>query len=267
MAEIIHFSHANSFPASSYRKMFEALAPDYSVNFINTIGHNPKYPVTDCWPHLIDETIHFMEEHYHGQPVIAVGHSLGGFLSFLAAVRRPDLFKGIVLLDSPILGKVSSSALWLGKRLGFIERITPGQGALTRRREWDSLHEAINHFRSKPMFARFDEECLRDYVEKGTVAANGRLRLLFEPEIEYQIYVGLPHDFPRYRQQLQVPTGFVGGRQSTVFTRLDVAHMKRHFGIHTHFIDGGHLYPLERPNEAANAVRYMIDRLGLAAKG
>lgn len=261
MTEIIHFSHANGFPADSYRKLFQHLAPEYEVSYINTLGHNPRYPVSDCWPNLIDETVRFMEQCYGGQPVYAVGHSLGGFLSFLAAIRRPELFRGIVLLDSPILGHLSSTSLWLGKRFGFIDRLTPGRGTLTRRREWASQIEAYRHFAAKPMFARFDPDCLRDYVERGTVPAGDKVRLLFQPEIEYKIYVGLPHDFPGYRGQLKVPTGFIGGRQSTTFTRFDVAHMRRSFGIRCQFVDGGHLYPLERPEAAAAAIRAMLPTL------
>ena len=89
MRDIIHFSHANGFPAQAYRKLFGYLEADYQIGYINAIGHDPRFPVTEGWPNLIDELILYLEQHYD-QPVIALGHSLGGFLSFFTALRRPD---------------------------------------------------------------------------------------------------------------------------------------------------------------------------------
>jgi pimeloyl-ACP methyl ester carboxylesterase len=33
-----------------------------------------------------------------------VGHSLGGFLSLMCAARHPELARGVLLIDSPVLG-------------------------------------------------------------------------------------------------------------------------------------------------------------------
>ncbi len=49
--DVLHFSHANGFPAACYRKFFGYLEPDFRVSSINCIGHDPAYPVTDGWPH------------------------------------------------------------------------------------------------------------------------------------------------------------------------------------------------------------------------
>jgi pimeloyl-ACP methyl ester carboxylesterase len=259
----LHFSHANSFPAGSYRKFLAPLSERYAVGYIDVLGHDPRYPVTDCWPHLVQETLDFIANRYT-EPVIAVGHSLGGFLSFMAALRRPELFRAIVLLDSPVFARPISTALWLGKRLGFIDRITPGRGTRTRRRHWPSVDAAIEHFRGKGLFAGFDPDCLRDYCEAGTVPVADGVRLRFDPEIEYQIYCGLPHVFPRYRGQLRVPAGFIGGQASTYVRRSDVAQMRRHFGMQVMTVPGGHLFPFEHPHDAAAAVQTMLTRLGVA---
>ena len=53
-------------------------------------GHNPAYPVTANWPHLVQNDRHFG---LHSEPVILLGHSLGGILSLMAASRRPDLVR------------------------------------------------------------------------------------------------------------------------------------------------------------------------------
>ncbi|MBV8466636.1 MAG: alpha/beta hydrolase [Burkholderiales bacterium] len=256
----LHFTHANSFPAVSYRKFLSAFERDFDVGFIDMLGHNPAYPVTDCWPNLVDESLHYIEARYAG-PVIAVGHSLGGFISFLCAIKRPELFRAVVLLDSPIFSRRVSSMLWLGKRLGFIERLTPGRGSRTRRHRWTTSAEVLTHFQARAMFAAFDPDCLKDYVEGGTHAVEEGVQLRFEREVEYRIYCGLPHIFPSLQGQLRVPTGFIGGSHSDYVRTADIRHMRRGFGIVTREFDGGHLFPLEAPLAAARSTRDMIETL------
>ncbi|MDN3579094.1 alpha/beta hydrolase [Chitinimonas viridis] len=256
----LHFSHANSFPASSYKQFLSQFEADFDVGYIEALGHDPRYPVHDCWPNQVLESIRYIEQRYD-QPVIAVGHSLGGFLSFMCAMERPDLFRAVVLLDSPIFSRRVSSMLRLGKWFGFIERLTPGRGSRTRRREWPSTEAAYRHFEGRGMFADFDPRCLRDYVMEGTVPTENGVRLKFDTEVEYRIYVGLPHVFPRHRGKLTVPTGFIGGKTSIYVRPADIASMKRHFGVKLAEFDGGHLFPFEKPELAAVAVKEMIAAL------
>lgn len=260
----LHFSHANSFPAGSYRKFLQYFEADYDLGFIETLGHNPHFPVSDCWPALVEESLAYIEARY-SQPVIGLGHSLGGFLSFMCALRRPELFRGVILLDSPIFSRRVSSMLWLGKRLGFIDRITPGRGTLRRRREWPSVEDAYRHFQGRGMFASFDPDCLRDYVLAGTEPSAQGVSLKFDPAVEHDIYCGLPHIFPRFRGQLRVPTIFIGGRSSEYVRRADLNHMQRHFGIEIQQIEGGHLFPFEQPATTAKAVKNALTRLAALA--
>lgn len=261
MRDIIHFSHANGFPAPAYRKLFSFLETDFELGCIDAIGHDPRYPVTDCWPHLIEELIHYLESHYD-RPVIAVGHSLGGFLSFFTALRRPDLFKAIVLLDSPIMGRMKSTMLAMAKQFGVMDRITPAGACRARRRQWPSADAAASYFRGKPLFANFDPECLKDYAQRCTVPQEqGGVRLLFDPEIEYLIYCHLPHTYPVYRRKLQVPAAFIGGRESHLVHGIDIRNMRRHHGIVCSRIDGGHLYPLEHPQQTAAQIKRVIEQL------
>src|SRR5258707_6558196 len=144
---ILHFSHANGFPAACYRKMVSYLEPAFAIGAINTIGHDPRHPVTDSWPHLVAELIERVER--YREPVVGVGHSLGGYLTALAALKRPALFRAIILLDSPILARWKGAALGLVKRVGLLDRVTPAGITRDRRATWASSEEAYAHFRNK----------------------------------------------------------------------------------------------------------------------
>src|SRR6267378_8124321 len=143
-AMILHFSHANGFPAACYRKMFSFLERDFEIDYIDTIGHEPRHPVTDSWPHLVAELIERLER--YREPVLAVGHSLGGYLTMLAALERPELFRAIVVLDSPVIGTWAGRAFGLVKRFGLVDRVTPAGATRDRRSHWKSAEEAYKHF-------------------------------------------------------------------------------------------------------------------------
>jgi pimeloyl-ACP methyl ester carboxylesterase len=250
--DTLHFSHANGFPAACYRKFFSYLEHDFRISSINCIGHDPAYPVTDGWPHLVAQLIDHLAAHCRG-PVVGVGHSLGGYLTFMAAVQRPELFKCIILLDAPIIGYFQGTALAMLKRLGLADRITPAHGTRERRRDWPSVEDMITHFRRRKIFRHFDPDCLRDYATLGTVAEDGHVRLAFDPEIEYRIYRGVPHDLVYYCNRLTLPSGFIGGRHSNVVRQVGLAHTRRSFRLKR--VEGGHLFPFEGPQAAATAVR------------
>lgn len=58
-----------------------------------------------CTEDLVARLTGCAEEHVRatGGPVVLLGHSRGGWLARLVAVRRPDLVRGVVMVGSPVL--------------------------------------------------------------------------------------------------------------------------------------------------------------------
>jgi pimeloyl-ACP methyl ester carboxylesterase len=233
--------------------MLRPLRDHFSVSWEEALGMDPRHPPTEGWPHLVEQLIASIRE-----PVYGVGHSLGGYLNYLAAVQRPELFRAIVLLDAPIIGPFRGSVLGAVKRLGIVDRVTPAGATRDRRSSWPSREEARAHFRSRPLFRHFADQCLDDYVAHGLVE-NHQLRLRIDPAIEYQIYRTIPHDMMRHLPKLRVPAGFIGGAESDVVRRVRLAGMKPKFRMRK--VPGGHLFPFERPREAAAALVAMLSDL------
>lgn len=256
----LQFSHANGFPAACYRQLFAHLEHDWRISAIPAIGMDPRHPPSEGWPLLLEQLITHIERH-HTRPVLGVGHSLGGFLSFLAAARRPELFRAVILLDAPIIGPIKGRLFAASKRLGFVDRVTPAGATRERRARWQSLAEAEQHFRGKKLFRGFTPECLRDYVRYGLEEHDGALRLVIDPAVETQIYRTTPHDMSRPLRDLRVRAGFIGGADSDVVRQVGLATMRR-AGMALSRVPGGHLFPFEDPAGCADAIRRMAERLG-----
>lgn len=253
MKELIHFAHGNGFPALCYSQMLNHLKQRFDVCYLDKIGHDPLFPVSENWHNLVYEIIASVRKQAN-QPVIAVGHSLGGILSLLAAVEHPELFKAVIMLDSPIIGRFKSSMVRLAKALGIIDRVTPAFRTMGRRVYWQNHEVLVHYLRTRDLFKTFTDECLNDYISYGLEYRENGYYLRFDRHIEYQIYRTIPHVLPDFEGKLVTPTALIYGDKSSVVDRMDVRYMKKYFNIISFKIKGTHLFPMERPNEVATQI-------------
>ena len=256
----IVFAHANGFAAGTYRVLFEAWrAAGHAVHAIDQLGHDPAYPVTGNWPHLRQQLIDFIE-HRAGGPALLVGHSLGGLLSLMAACRRPELARGVVMLDSPVVTGWRAHGLQVAKASGLIRRVSPGRIAQRRRHTWPDRAAVHAHFAAKHAFARWDPQVLADYVEHGFEERDGEVVLAFDREIETRIYNTLPHQLGRmlHRHPPRCPVAFVAGTQSVEVRQGGLEASRALARERFVWIEGTHLYPMERPDETARVVLELI---------
>lgn len=237
----------------------------FDVDAIEKFGHDPKYPVTDNWPHLVQQLADFARERveFVGGPVFLVGHSLGGFLSLMCAARHPELARGVVLIDSPILGGWRAGALELTKRTPLMKSVTPGVISRKRKNVWEHREAVFEHFRSKKAFAHWDERVLRDYVEHGTFDAEDSRLLSFDRDVETAIYETLPHNLSGLlrKQPLKCKAAFIGGRQSVEMKRVGLTMTQQVTKGRMTMLDGSHLFPMEKPIATAAAVEAALRNL------
>ncbi|MDD0840791.1 alpha/beta hydrolase [Curvibacter sp. HBC61] len=274
---LIIFSHANSFPAGTYRLLFEQLRQrGFRVRAVDQFGHDPRYPVTSNWPHLVQQLTDFAQAEIEqaGEPAFLVGHSLGGFLSVMAAAQHPKLgghgVKGVLLLDSPLLGGWRATTVGVMKQTQLVGSVSPGKISLRRRNSWASADEALAHFEHKKAFARWDPQVLRDYIAHGThdeLGAHGPRRVLsFTREVETAIYNTLPHNLDRLlaRHPLKCPAAFIGGRASKEMQQVGMAMTEKVVKGRVMMLDGSHLFPMEKPIATAAAIEAALLNLDTA---
>lgn len=254
----IHFCHANGFPARSYDVMLNRLSESFDVSFLDMHGHHPDYPISDNWQYLVDELIDELTAK-HDEPIIAIGHSMGGVLTFLAAQQRPDLFKHLILLDPPLLDAITSMIIGLAKRFKFIDKITPAGRTKGRQELFDDHEHAFNYFSGKSLFKSADPRCVKDYIFHGTESSDELLKLKYSVDNEVAIYRTLPHNISF--KASTVPSTLLYGDVSDVVRPALLKKIKKVPLMSVKSVQGGHLFPLESPEQTADQIKAIIEGL------
>lgn len=262
MRDVMLFSHANGFPVGTYRKMLDVLSETFEIHAVERFGHDPRFPVTRSWPGLVKELL--AEIDAQPEPVWLVGHSLGGFLSLMAALRRPGRVRGVLMLDSPVIAGWRARLLRVAQWLDIDARQSPAAATKHRCNLWPDLDSVWIHFKAKRKFDRWDEDVLRDYVEHGTepTGRDGERTLRFSREIEYRIYRTLPTNMGhKVAGGAPFLVSFVAGTRSSEVRQVGLAATRRLVGRRLRWIEGSHLYPMEKPLETAGLIRELIDEM------
>ena len=255
----IVFAHGNSFPGATYNVLFEHLRQrGFTVSAVDRFGHDPQYPVTSNWPHLVQQLADFTRQQVQdaGEPVFLAGHSLGGILSVMAAAQHPEGVRGVLMLDSPLVSGWRATTVGMAKSTHLVSAVSPGRVSRQRRISWASTEEALEHFRKKKVFARWDAQMLSDYVTHGLHDEDGRRVLRFDRAVETAIYNTLPHNLGALLRQnpLRCPASFIGGRASVEMRQVGMALTQRVTGGRIMMLDGSHLFPMEQPLATAAAM-------------
>ncbi|MBI2768903.1 MAG: alpha/beta hydrolase [Burkholderiales bacterium] len=256
---LIVFSHANSFPAATYSVLFKSLrSRGFVVKAVDKFGHDEAHPVTNNWPHLVSQLQEFAQREVDkaGESAFLVGHSLGGLLSVMCAARHPQLARGVLLLDSPLLGGWRATALGAIKRTQLVGSISPGAVSRRRKNTWPSRQAALEHLRHKKAFAKWDEQVLNDYITHCTHDHDGQRVLSFDRDVETAIYNTLPDNLDRLlrRHPLRCPVAFIGGLASQEMKQVGMAMTMQVTRGRVMMMDGSHLFPMEKPLATAAAM-------------
>jgi pimeloyl-ACP methyl ester carboxylesterase len=259
----LHFLHANGYPPDCYKPLLELLKTEYHVfgMLLRPLWDGMKPEAIKDWIPFSDDLRLFLSSQPFDQtqvrpdPVIGVGHSIGAIVTLRTALRAPDKFRALILID-PVLFIPRFLINWhIARLLGLGERFHPLiQGAKKRRRTFDDLDTVFRGYRTRNIFRYMSDENLRIFIEGITKPkADGGYELVYPPEWEAQVYRTGMHDFDILRDlpKLEVPTLFIRGAETDTFLEDAVRLVKqKQPKARVEALDKStHLLPLERPKE------------------
>jgi pimeloyl-ACP methyl ester carboxylesterase len=263
---VMHIAPANGFVPETYLPLLRPFMADYRVvslppRVLWGDGQPPPIAPGIDWSQLADDMLAGMRQ-FALENVVAVGHSFGGIASILAVLQEPRRFRALILLDPTILHPQVIEMIKMAREKNI--PIPLAEGALRRRREFGSVQEAFDQFRSRSLFAQWSDEALRLYAEHGTQPTpDGKRTLRWSAEWEaYYFSIGYTATWELVPKLANVlPVLILRGGTSDTYIEESMLRVRDMLPRATHIdIPGhGHLFPQTAPEETA---RVMQDWLG-----
>jgi len=261
----LHFLHANGYPPECYQPLLDLLGTQYAVSAmkLRPLWDDAKIEDIKNWQPFSDDLLRFLSTGGLA-PAIGVGHSIGGIVTLRAALRDPDKFRALILLD-PVLFMPSRLIAWnIARVTGLGDKMHPLiAGAKKRRRTFDNLESIFRGYRSRNIFRYMSDENLRIYIAGITKQKpDGGYELVFSPEWESHIYLTGLQDFDIWRDlpKLKVPTLIIRGVETDTFLPKAANLVKQKqpkVKIET-LERSTHILPLEHPQEVFEIMRKFL---------
>jgi pimeloyl-ACP methyl ester carboxylesterase len=194
------FLHATGFNALTYRTMLAPLGERFHVMAVDLRGHGrSRLPARRfgyaSWNRHRDDVIELLDNHLRAALTLA-GHSMGATVGLLVAGARPDLVRGLALID-PVIMPPARYALHAAPGMSLVSRYSfPIARAAARRRSiFESKEDAVRALTGRGIFKSFSQAMLSDYVEDGTAEGqDGKVQLTCAPAYEAATFAAQRND-------------------------------------------------------------------------
>ncbi len=264
--EAVHFYHANGFPAGVYKPFLHTLQKQFDVYALHSRATqiNAPSPNHKDWNIYADDLINFLEK--QGKPIIAIGHSMGASSTVLAAIKRPDLFKALVLIEPAMVTFPTSLLLKLApKKLIRDSKLV--KGTANKPDTWASRNDYENYIRKFKGYRQFSKATFDAFIDHGIQQVEDQYRLVFHKEWEAHNYTSPPYLMNNLKKldQLNIPTIAIRGKPNLFFPDKlwTTWQSKQPNAIFLEDTRYSHLFPLEGPEACMKLITEGLTTLGL----
>ncbi len=245
-----HFYGANGFPLGTYSEFLKQLSPKFKLTSLSlracwaNIG---KAPRQTNWEQYADDLIAFLEQNFN-EAIVGIGHSQGATATIIAASKRPELFKSLIVIEPASVTKTMSIVLRLTPY--FIKIMQqPFKSALEKKDVWESREAFYQDCRKNRAYKRISDQVLKDFAAFGLQPMkNGKFTLTFSSDWELSNYLLAPSIW-KYLRKIKIPIQVIAGKPSLFFSQKLREKWKQISPNSTIVVNEnyGHLFPLEEP--------------------
>ena len=256
-------SHATGFHAHCWEPVAHSLNSQHHVVGLDHRGYGDAEtvdPATMTWDQYGLDALAAARHLYaqHNEPIVGIGHSMGGASLLMAAHGEPHLFKALFVFEPIVFPPPDPDA---GERP---ESPLPA-GARKRRSRFPTFEAAIENFAAKPPMAAFNAVAREAYVRHGfKPTADGDIELKCLPEHEARTYEtggshGAWNSLPSITTPVWVLSGAIAPFQPSTFA-ITVAE-RIPASTYVRWDEVGHFGPLEKPELISQYVATVIATL------
>lgn len=261
--------HATGFHARLWDEVIAYLPKNYHVVAPDHLGHGRSHKPatmadwTDSCRALLPLIDHLVAGH-NGTPLIACGHSMGGYVLTMLAGERPDAFQNILLIDPVIF----EPDFYTGAN-----HVTPNPAdhpISKRRNQWDSAEQMQAHFSGRKPYATWEPTVLADYCHFGLLPAQDGTGFVLAcpPMVEASIYQNAQRCSPYpLAEHITADITIIRAKRAERAGEMDFSasptwpDLARHLNeardlywpAHSHFI------PMEAPQKIADMLSVIVD--------
>lgn len=187
---------------------------------------------------------------------LAVGHSMGATVLTIAAALFGMRPRAMILIEPIFLPEEFYSM-----DIKLKDHPLASQ-SIKRKNSWKDEEAALEYLKSKSLFAGWDEQMLRFYLQYGMEKQQeGELKLACSPRNEAAMFMGGKSTNPwPLLKKLTCPVLIVEGEKSTnkEFVDLRKAVSLLNNGRYISVSGAGHLIPMQKPQEVAKIIKEFL---------
>ena len=261
------FSHATGFNAETYKMLLQPLSDRFHIYAIDQRGHGftslpTEEGLAKDWIIYRDDLVRFLDG-LDGRPMILAGHSMGATVSLMAALLRPDLVRGLVLIEPVFMPGSRFHGLLARWRLARRGDPDLAERAARRRDTFESLEFVENGYRGRGAFQSWPDQMVHDYLKGGLLPTeDGKVKLACAPAWESQTFRMAPRGVAQTVRGLKCPVTLIHAGQHSTCSLQEALRFRR---LHKHtrrvFIEKAtHFLPMEYREAVQKEIARMAHR-------
>jgi len=255
------FIHANGFPPDAYKSLLSLLSSRYELK--STLlrplwDERSDIDSIKNWDIFLNDFLSECDKTKIEQSV-GIGHSIGGNIIIRAAIKNPNLFKSIILLDPTIFHPSIIAIARILNSLNLLKYTHPYALAARKRREsYDSYKEILESYKKKKVFSKIADQQLEEYINSIFKKKKNRYELVYNKKWEEIIYLKAAlKDYHIWRnlKSIKIPTLIIKPKINPVLTDIASKKIERNNFIKIKTLkESTHLFPLEFPKKTSQII-------------
>tara|TARA_Y100001970_G_scaffold60373_1_gene76869 strand:+ start:4529 stop:5350 length:822 start_codon:yes stop_codon:yes gene_type:complete len=256
----IHFLHGNSFTPNSYKNLLDGLS---DLGIVKTSLLRPLWNKSSLidfsnWDIFLDDYLDSIQDEKN---IVGVGHSIGGNILLKAAIKQPEKFDRIILLDPTFFPPFT---IYAWRMISFFKIqscfLAYIKTAENKKMQYNSIEDMFKSYRRHKVFSRFSDKDLLSFVNSLTFEKDGKINLIFDNKWDAHIYrTGLMNDMFIWKHisNFNVYTLIVRAEYSDVFLRKTSKYVlsKNRSIIVKDIMGSDHLFPINNYTKTLDLIK------------